>query len=135
LRTLSGTRAAAFHPVNPRHIAVVRDNGVKLWDWVADQEVRWFPGGPSVPWDILFSPHGKELVCLGWNDKKWEVKRWDVASGQELKGLSGPQHPWDTVRGLAYSPDSKRLATHEFAQLCIWDLERGKDLVVLAGPC
>src|SRR5262249_16715391 len=107
-------------------------------DRVADQEVRSFPGTSGVPSDVLFSPDGKELACLGGNDKgdQWEVKRWDVVSGQELKGLSGPlpgNRVWGRVWGLAYSPDGKRLATHEDAQLRIWDLETGKQLVVLPG--
>ena len=60
------------------------------------------------------------------------IKLWDVASGRELRTLSG--HTGD-VLSVAFSPDGKTLASGAFRDYTIrlWDVASGRELRALSG--
>lgn len=56
---------------------------------------------------------------------------WDLASGRELRSLSGHT---DDVWAVAVTPDGLRaVSASEDQTLKVWDLESGRDLLTLAG--
>jgi WD40 repeat protein len=105
------------------------DGGVvKVWKLTTGQEVQppLSPaGGP-----IAISPNGRYLASFGVG--KFRVQIWDLKTGQKVfEPLAG--HEW-VVLGLAFSPDSKRLASagHE-KSVKVWDLEKSRPIHTLRG--
>jgi WD40 repeat protein len=59
---------------------------------------------------------------------RWCVKLWDVSTQQCLHRLSDLEHQ---VQTLAFSPDSRLLATAGDRRLALWDVETGRCLSAL----
>ena len=106
------------------HTLVLINNGptLELWDVATERVVRSYDF-PSYGGKPAWSPDGK-TIAVGLLDKS--VRLWDVASGKEKHKLEG--HDSLQVRGIAWSPDGKRLvsiALHERAFL-VWEAASGK---------
>src|SRR5262249_4014152 len=77
-------------------------------------------------------------VALGFNDRLLAsasadntIGLWDVASGRELRALSGHKG-W--VKCVAFSPDGRLVASGSNDKtIKIWDVATGKELYSLAG--
>jgi WD40 repeat protein len=83
-----------------------------------------------------FSPGGRRLA-VGPEGGKLTV--WEVARGKELLSLPHATDnffgtpPEVTVCAVAFSPDSRRLATAHGSTLVVWDTAAGKELVTFEG--
>jgi hypothetical protein len=78
---------------------------------------------------LAFSPDGKQLVAGSWDAS---VTVWDVATGKEIRQLTGHE---GTVRAFVYSPDSKLLITQgRDRTIRVWDAATGKPLRQLTMP-
>ena len=86
---------------------------------------------------LAFSPDGHTLAS-GAEDHT--VKLWDVASGRELRTLSGS----DQVTAVAFSPDGRVLAAGSGddaktfpraggGKISLWDVATGRELPTLRG--
>jgi hypothetical protein len=88
---------------------------------------------------VAFSPDGKTLAAadeekrqfIGGIDTSPSIIRlWDVSTGQELRKLDG--HRGCQIRGMAFSPDGKLLASGGTGFLDkdvrLWDVATGKEL-------
>ncbi|XXF77088.1 WD40 repeat domain-containing protein [Myxococcaceae bacterium GXIMD 01537] len=70
-----------------------------------------------------FSPCGTKLATGAWSDEE-NVLVWDVATGRRIQTFAG--HHEAEVRGLAWSPDGKKLASGSRAHDArVWDVETG----------
>jgi WD40 repeat protein len=94
--------------------------------------------GHSAGAAVVFSPDGKTLVsCSAEVDSKtgrrWSNFRvWDVERGKELASFDGPQ---DVVRGAAFTPDGKTLATANGDNtVTLWDMTTHAARTTLKGP-
>jgi WD40 repeat protein len=83
---------------------------VKVWDLESGKLLQTLKGHNRWTTAVAISPDGK-LVAVGEdqatrnNEPKGVVKIWEVESGKEVASIP------DEVLGLAFSPDSKLLAT------------------------
>jgi len=80
--------------------------------------------------DVSFSPDGSRLATAGADGV---VKVWDVETGEEL--LAFTSHTAG-VMNLAYSPDSRLIATSSYRDdgtVRVWDVQRGEPRFVLHG--
>ena len=74
-------------------------------------------------WPVAFSAHGSRLATCGkYPDNA--VRLWETGSGKLIRTMAGHTN---TVIGLAFSPDGKRLASISSDQTArLWDGETGQ---------
>jgi WD40 repeat protein len=58
------------------------------------------------------------------------IQLWDVASGREIRTLSGPT---DSVASIAFSPDGQMLAASWDEMIRIWDVASGREVRTLSA--
>jgi WD40 repeat protein len=75
----------------------------------------------------LAAAPNKRLIVSGSSDKTARV--WDVEKGKELKSFK--HRGW--LYGLAFSPDSRMLATSANKDIFLWDLTRWRKKTTLRG--
>ncbi len=103
---------------------------VEVWDVRADAVAS----GPILTLDIgdqtargvAFSPDGALLACA---DEGGRVHAWDTAGRRLGEPLMGPVG----VEGLAFRPDGRLLAGVSRAEVTIWDLREGLEVLRLRG--
>jgi RNA polymerase sigma factor (sigma-70 family) len=104
------------------------DRSICLWD-ATGRCVRRLYGHKRSCQHVLFSPDGKLLASLGWEEEA--IILWDMASGKEVRRLSGHKR----THGVAFSPDSKTLASTGGDGAVLWDVGTGKIVRrLLDGP-
>jgi RNA polymerase sigma factor (sigma-70 family) len=134
---------AAAYSAGGRRIVTLDRDGVRTWDATTGDELRrpipvHWAGGTAE-----FSPDGR-LVAIGCVAPRTPgrpntgdhlidpIRVWELASGREVAALLGHT---DSSNGLAFSPDSRMLASvngailqYADSGLRIWDVASGKPL-------
>ena len=111
---------------------------VKVWDAQTGQELLSLKGHSRFVNRVAFSPDGKRLATLAWDDT---VKVWDAQTGQEILTLKVRSFGGGSV---AFSPDGKRLASSSspsvsgssplgLGEVKVWDAQTGQELLTLKG--
>jgi serine/threonine protein kinase/WD40 repeat protein len=120
-------QAVAISPDGQTLASGGADHSVRLWHLG-----KWKEGEPLPPvqilqahtdviWSLAFSPDGKTLASGSFDTT---IALWDVASGRELRTLTG--HARSTCH-LAFSPDAQTLAAGtEDGRVKHWDVATGK---------
>jgi WD40 repeat protein len=113
--------SVAWHPDGHR-IAVVTEDGIRLWDLSSDAEPTVFRSSNGMR-PVEFSPDGKLLAASGADS---HIRVWDTESGDERQSFRDPH---EHVYSIAFSPDGQRLAwgsasANENA-VAVWDLATG----------
>ncbi|RKU33732.1 hypothetical protein C6499_00930 [Candidatus Poribacteria bacterium] len=135
--TLGHDVTAATVSSNGRFVATgSRDGNIKLWQVETQQCAQTLSGHIAQINAITFSPDGTLLISGGgdnWETQKGEdgtvyfflssdgvvdtsAKVWEVATGKNIATL---ESSW-MVRGIAFSPDGKCLATGTTKTVTLW---------------
>jgi WD40 repeat protein len=129
-------RTAAFSPDGKRIVTGSYENIVRIWDVETGEKLQELGEHANYSSSAFFSPDGKKVASSG----NWTVQIWDVESdsanfGKELHKFE--MKNWDRgVHASAFSPDGKKILAvggHRSDQMCIWDVESGKELQKIDG--
>ncbi len=92
------------------------DRTARVWDVATGEMLHVLRGHQAAVNNVCFSATGRRLATSG-ND--WTVKLWDAESGEEALTLQSD----DQSRGLAFSPDGRRLVAARGVKLSFWDTD------------
>jgi WD40 repeat protein len=107
------------------------ESELKWWDLATGQELWAKHAPPDFFRTVALSPDGQLVVTSQSPTKQPVVRLWDAA-GREVGELSGHTA---SVHGLAFSPDSRRLATTGGDKTVrVWDVAARRELFSMAAP-
>jgi WD40 repeat protein len=124
LRWGAGFHSVKFSPSGRALACGSSEGGVKIWDagsWAERSEVK--PGTSSGV--IAMSPNSKVLAYTAESGKA--VKLWDLNDETTMRVFGGDAGHKDEITALAFSPDSRTLASgSDDATVKLWDVETGR---------
>ncbi|HXG08709.1 MAG TPA: sigma-70 family RNA polymerase sigma factor [Gemmataceae bacterium] len=101
---------------------------VSVWDLATGEERYRLKTEPGRVDMVAFSPDGRLVATAGIEQQR--VILWDLATGKEVRRLLTHSR----VHNLAFSPDSKVLATAVGGAISLWDVATGQRLPISAEP-
>jgi WD40 repeat protein len=130
---LSLVESLAYSP-DGKYLASGSFREVKIWDARTGELRKTIGGFAERVVCLAFSPDSKQLACGGGPPtQEGELKILEVESGKVALTITDKLHS-DTVFGVAFSPDGKRLAgcgADKFVK--VWELPSGKFLKSFEG--
>jgi WD40 repeat protein len=123
---------AAFSPDGKR-LAISNAVGrAGLWDLEPLTKLPALDKFEGTAGPLAFSPDGKILALALRGAGQPAVRLWDMVRGQALRTLPTPG---DTVRGIDFTSDGKKLVTNHVPEgaIRVWDAERGTLLRAFRG--
>jgi WD40 repeat protein/serine/threonine protein kinase/Flp pilus assembly protein TadD len=137
--------ALAFHewehrnPVRAKQLLDDCRTAYRGWEWhyvhrLCHSDRLTLTGNADPIHQIAYSPDGRLIAgATGWYDKQkpGEVIVWDAATGKEV--VTFHEHT-NVVRGVAFSPDCKLLASCGLdPAVRVWDLATGRQVAAYPG--
>jgi WD40 repeat protein len=138
----TGTQLASFHggqeqvsdslafSPDGKYIVSGWGSHIKIWEIETGSELRTLHGHEGWLTSLAFTRDGKRIISSSWDGT---AKLWDVSRDHEAIRLMANQGPLDSI-SIAFSPDSKRIASNTDGMTKVWDANACVELMTLHGP-
>jgi len=115
----SALRSVALSPDGQILASLSIWNDIRLWNIATGKSttIRKRPGCTERGYKVIFSADGKTLAA--WSDMGEKLELWDVANRKCTAVLNGRD---DYFRAMAFTPDSKTLASMSREGIKLWDV-------------
>jgi len=113
-----------FSPNGDRLFAAVHGTG-QIWDPASDKPLFDLSQEPII--ESVFTQDGKQLAIL---KKSGEIDIWDSYKTERVQTV---KTGINEAKGLAFSPDGKRIAAFKKQIVKMWDVDSGDELLTLSG--
>ncbi len=129
-----GAYVTDFTPDGRQIVSWGSENAIRFWDATSGEKMREFGPFADGGFSSSLSADGKTLACVVKNDKSWELRLLEVATGRERKRRTWPGK---RILSAAFSPDGKMLAVEigedwdKPCDLQLWDAEATKEIRTL----
>ena len=116
--------SVAFSP-DGKWLAAGESNGtIPIWEIASGRKLMTLRHHTSWVWSVLFAPHPydpEQQILVSVSDD-YQVKLWDLQTGNPLRTLLGHQR---SVNTLALSPDGRWIASgSQDATIRLWNLQQ-----------
>ncbi len=135
-------RDANFFPIfyspDGTKLITTESEGARIWDIRSGKQARWAVRAKIHHSCVALSPDGRYLATGGLVAHSRDIEAdpqihlWELASGEAVATLEGHR---ESTRGLAFSPDSRWLAScsggnasRDDQTVRIWDVATGREL-------
>jgi WD40 repeat protein len=134
-----------FTPDSRTLALAASDYTIRLWDWLAQKESRRFraPEVDRQKWAggavtmLAFNPAGTLLASVSdtvyLNQQPRKIDLWEVATGNAVRTLPGPEYP---IMSVGFTAKGDRLAVSARQNVFnLFDVTTGKKLSDQSNPC
>jgi len=124
-RLITGTRPVDSIALSPDGHTLATHSGdgrTRIWNLPGGRLRHTFTGHNSSQ-AAAFSPDGHTLAVATAGGTGAEISLWDPVTGRKLRTFTVPD---GSVRGIAFSPDSRTVAASSPAAVRVWDVATGR---------
>jgi WD40 repeat protein len=127
-----GAYSVAFSADGKTLASAGADYTIRFWEVETGEEIRRWDVGKRSALCVAFLPDGKTLASIDANGPR-DIVIWDLATGKELRALTGHQPLWSFAAALFTTGGNTLVSAGMDRTVRWWDVAEGKEIRQVSG--